>query len=89
MKTVKQINIEKLSRRDRDKLISLASNLSQCIFRLRAIAAAYEGRIHTKLDRAGLELGDAIASLQALTGEPQLELLREPDDLGPIVKLSV
>lgn len=89
MKTVQQINIEKLSRRDRDMLISLASNLSQYIISLRSIANIYEGRIHTKLDRAGLELGDAIACLQELTGESQLDLLAGPDNLIPIVKSSV
>lgn len=81
--------IEKLSRRDRNMLISLTSNLSQCIISLRACANIHEGRIHTRLDRAGLELCDTIACLQELTGESQLGLLAGPDNLPPIVKSSV
>lgn len=90
MKSVKQINIEKLTRDDRT---ALRAALCNCVAQARTIgdrALNYEGRIATKLDLIELQLVDACEALREFLGEPaELDRLSEPDNLNPIVKLSV
>jgi hypothetical protein len=90
MKTVKQINIERLTRDDRTALRAVLCN---CVAQARIIgdrALNYEGRIATKLDLIELQLADACEGLRLFLGEPaELDRLSGSDNLNPIVKSSV
>jgi hypothetical protein len=89
LKTIAQINIERLSREDRIALLAiLRAGIHQAGL-LHSIGLSYEGPTHTALDRAELELRESMESLRRLLGEKQVELLLEPDNLNPIVKSSV
>ncbi|MBV9273809.1 MAG: hypothetical protein JO333_07935 [Verrucomicrobia bacterium] len=89
MKTIGQINIERLTKEDRAALLAV---LRTCLVQARIVhdrGALYEGKIATTLDRVRLELGDACESLRRLLGERQLYLLLDSDDSNTVVKSPV
>ena len=88
MKTTAQINIEKLTKIDRAILEEERLDLFRVRDSVRFLLHAYEGKLHTKLDRLELELADAIRAIDEVLGD-RLELLQESDKLTSIVKSSV
>jgi hypothetical protein len=90
MKSVKQINIERLTKDDRT---ALAAALYTCLAQTRIIgdrALNYEGKIATELDLIELQLNEACESLRSFLGVvDDLDPLSKTAKLKPIVKLSV
>jgi len=66
MKTVGQINIERLTKLDRSLLEEIRSTLYELRDSTRFLLNAYEGPLHTKMDRLELELADAIAAIDEI-----------------------
>jgi hypothetical protein len=89
MKTIGQINIERLTKKDRAALLAV---LRTCLVQARIVhdrGTLYEGKIATALDRVQLELGDACESLRRLLGERQLYLWLDSDDSNAVVRSPV
>lgn len=90
MKSVKLINIERLTKDDRT---ALAAALYTCLAQARIIgdrALNYEGKVATELDLIELQLNDACQSLRSFLGVlDELDPLSKTVKLDPIVKSSV
>jgi hypothetical protein len=90
MKTVKQINIERLTKADRTALVVALRTCEAQLAVLRDVAMKYEGKIATELDWTELQLNDACESLRSFLRQPDdLDPLSKTANLNPIVKLSV
>ena len=90
MKSVKQINIERLKKADRGALAAALRTCEAQLAVLGDVAMKYEGKIATELDWTELQLKDACESLRSFLGQPDdLDPLSKSVNLNPIVKLSV
>jgi hypothetical protein len=66
MKTPQQINIEKLTKIDKSILQGIRLQLLDQRDAVRFLLGAYEGSLHTQLDRLELGLNDAIEAVDEI-----------------------
>jgi hypothetical protein len=66
MKSSREINLEKLQSAHRQELEEISEELCTLTSRVEQIGGEYEGRIHTRLDKARCAMDDAIEALELL-----------------------